>query len=131
VLLHALQQRRLGLGGGPVDLVADHDVGEDAARAELELPGVLVEDRHPGDIAREQVGSELDAAHRAVDRARERLRELGLADSGHVLDQEVPLGEQHGQRGVDDVGLSFDHLLDAVANAARDPHQCLDLCPIR
>jgi hypothetical protein len=46
-LLHALQQRGLGLGRGAVDLVADHDVGEDAARLELELAGVLVEDETP------------------------------------------------------------------------------------
>ena len=69
-LLHALQQRGLGLGRGPVDLVADHDVGEDAARAELELPGVLVEDRDAGDVGGQQVGGELDAPHRAVDAMR-------------------------------------------------------------
>ena len=51
-LLHALQQRGLGLGRGAVDLVADHDVGEDAARPELELAGLLVEDRDAGDVGR-------------------------------------------------------------------------------
>jgi hypothetical protein len=35
-LLHRLQERGLGLGGGAVDLVADHDVGEHAAGLELE-----------------------------------------------------------------------------------------------
>ena len=36
-LLHALQQGGLRLGRGPVDLVGDHDVGEDRARPEFEL----------------------------------------------------------------------------------------------
>ncbi len=54
-LLHALQQRGLGLGGGAVDLVADDDVGEDAAGAELELAGVLVEHRDAGDVGGQQV----------------------------------------------------------------------------
>src|SRR5665647_1222737 len=36
-LLHALQHRRLGLGGGAVDLVTDDDVGKDGARPELEV----------------------------------------------------------------------------------------------
>ena len=36
-LLHRLEQRRLRLGRGPVDLVGEHDVGEHAAGAELEL----------------------------------------------------------------------------------------------
>ena len=54
-LLHGLEQGGLGLGGGPVDLVADHDVGEDAAGPELELAGVLVEDRDAGDVGGQQV----------------------------------------------------------------------------
>jgi hypothetical protein len=97
-LLHALQQRRLGLGGGPVDLVADHHVGEDAAGAELEGPGVLVEDRDARDVGGQQVRGELDAADAAVDAARQRLRQHRLADAGHVLDEQVPLGQQHHQR---------------------------------
>ena len=36
-LLHHLQQRRLGLRRGPVDLVGEHDVGEHRPRVELEL----------------------------------------------------------------------------------------------
>ena len=32
-LLHRLEQRRLGLRRGPVDLVGEHDVGEQRARA--------------------------------------------------------------------------------------------------
>ena len=43
-LLHHLEQRRLRLRRGPVDLVADDDVGEHRARAELELVGVRVVD---------------------------------------------------------------------------------------
>jgi hypothetical protein len=40
-LLHALQQRGLGLRAGPVDLVADDHVGEDRARLELEVVALL------------------------------------------------------------------------------------------
>ena len=52
------------------------------------------------------------AAHRAVDRAGQRLGELRLADAGDVLDEQVTLGEQHGQAEPDRVALALDHLLD-------------------
>ena len=107
-LLHRLEQRRLGLGGGAVDLVADDDVGEDRAGPELEAAGVLVEDADAGDVARQQVGRELDAAHRRVDGAGEGLGEHRLADAGHVLDEQVAPGEEHGHRRAHDVGLALD-----------------------
>ena len=107
-LLHRLEQRALGLGGGAVDLVADDDVGEDGPRAELEVAHVLVEHRDAGDVARQQVGGELHAPHRAVDGPGQRLGEQGLADPRDVLDEEVPLGEQHGDRGAHDRLLALD-----------------------
>ena len=36
VLGHDLEQRRLHLGGGPVDLVGEHEVGEDRAELDVE-----------------------------------------------------------------------------------------------
>ena len=54
------------------------------------------------------------AAHRAVDRPRQRLGQHGLADAGDVLDQQVALGEQHGQGEADDVALALDHRLDRL-----------------
>jgi hypothetical protein len=111
----------LGLGRGAVDLVADHDVGEHPAGAELELAGVLVEDRDAGDVGGQQVRRELDPSHGRVDAAGQRLAQLGLADAGDVLDEQVALGEQHDQGCVDDVGLAGDHALDVVANRSRHP----------
>jgi hypothetical protein len=54
-LLHALQERRLGLGARAVDLVPEHDVREDRTGLELEVPALLVEDVHAGDVGRQQV----------------------------------------------------------------------------
>ena len=111
-LLHALQQGGLGLRRGPVDLVADHQVGEHRARLELEVALFLVVDADPGHVAGQQVGGELDAPDRAVDAARERLRQLRLADAGHVLDQEVAFGEQDGECQPYRRALALDDLLD-------------------
>jgi hypothetical protein len=61
-LLHHLEQGRLGLGRGPVDLVGQHHVREHRAGAEGDLTGTGVVDRGARDITGKQVGGELDAA---------------------------------------------------------------------
>ena len=61
VFLHGLQQRRLGLGRGAVDLIGQDDVGEDRALAQHEVVLLAVEDVAAGDVAGQQVGRELDA----------------------------------------------------------------------
>ena len=67
LLLHRFEQRRLRLGRGAVDLVGQHDLGDDRPGAELELAAALVVDRHAGDVAGQQVGRELDALEGAAD----------------------------------------------------------------
>ena len=63
-LLHGLEQRRLDLGRRAVDLVGQHDVGEDRPRLEDEAFGRLLAEVHlrAGDVGRQQVGGELDPA---------------------------------------------------------------------
>ncbi len=119
-LLEALEQGGLGLGRGPVDLVADHDVREDTPGAELELAGLLVEDRHPGDVRRQQVGRELDPTRRPPDGTGQCLGQLGLAHPGHVLQQQVPLGQQDDQGGLDHLGLALDDLGDVAPQSLGD-----------
>ena len=92
-------------------------VGEVSGIAEDELVRVLVEDAHAGDVARQQVWRELDPPDRGVDGAGEGLGEHRLADAGDVLDEQVPLGEQHGDRGAHDVGLALDDGVDRRGEA--------------
>ena len=117
-LLHALQQGGLRLGRGAVDLVAQHHVGEHGAGAELEVAPLLVEHVHAGDVGRQHVGRELDAPERAIDRSGQRLGQHRLADTGDVLDQEVPLGHQPDERQADLGVLAADDLLDVVLERA-------------
>ncbi len=119
-LLHALEQRRLGLGRGPVDLVAEHEVGEHGPGPELEGAGAPVPHGAADDVGGEQVGGELDAAPRAVERGGQRLGQARLAHAGHVLDEEVALGDQAQHDQVDDVGLALDDPLDVVGDGAED-----------
>ena len=73
-----------------------------------------VVDRHAGDVARQQVGRELDAAVRALHRGRERAGELRLAGAREVLEEHVALGEQAGEREPRHVLLAEDGLLDVA-----------------
>src|SRR5699024_1487995 len=67
---HAFQQCRLGFRGSSVDLVPDDYIGEHRTGTELETVGLSVEDRYARDVARQQVGSELDSTHPTVDGSR-------------------------------------------------------------
>ena len=116
-LLHDLEQRRLGLRAGAVDLVREHDVREDRAGVELEGARALVVDADAGDVTGQQVGRELDATGRAVDRLRHGARQRGLARAREVLEQQVALAEQRGESEPDDERLAQQHLLD-VGNQA-------------
>ena len=59
-LLHRLEQGRLSLRRGAVDLVDEQDVREHGPRPEAEPTLLLVVDVDTGDVRREQVGRELE-----------------------------------------------------------------------
>ena len=62
----------------------------------------------------------------SMDRA-SALASMVLPTPGHVLDQQVALGEQHGQGEADDVALALDHRLDRLADPVRGEDQIIEL----
>ena len=112
-LVHGLQQRRLGLGRGAVDFVGQQEMGEDGPLLEFERLRLGVVDGDADDVAGEHVAGELQAVEGALDRARQGLREGGLAHAGNVFDQQVALGEQADQREPDDLRLPSNDLTEA------------------
>ncbi len=58
---HRLEERRLRLRHRAVDLVDEHDVGEDRALPELEIATLLVVDRQAGDVGGLEIRRALDA----------------------------------------------------------------------
>ena len=101
--LHRLEQRRLRLGRGAVDLVGEQEVGEDRAGVKHELLAAvaLLEDVAAGDVGGQQVGRELDAAEVERQQPRQRLHELGLAEPGQAFEQHVAAREQRRDDFVD------------------------------
>ena len=117
---HGLQQRCLGLGRRPVDLVGQHDLSHDRTGAELELHRLLVKDRHTGNVGRQHIRGELDAAELATDGARDRTRQHRLAHAGNILDQQMSFAQQRQQRGLYFDPLADDDRLDIVADTVRN-----------
>ena len=113
VLLHRLEQRALRLRRGAVHLVGEDHLGEDRPGVELEAAAVALVDRHADDVGGQHVAGELDALEMQAERAREHVRERGLADAGQVLDQQVAAREQAGQRQPHLRFLAEDDLLAA------------------
>ena len=119
VLLHRLEQRRLRLRRGAVDLVGEEEVREDRPGAELEVGGALVVDRRAGHVGGHQVGRELDPAEAQSGRLREGARHQRLGQAGEILDQDVAVGEQAEQDELERLTLADDRALDLVEQPGR------------
>ena len=121
VLLHRLQQRGLRLWRGAVDLVGEDDVREHRALHELEDAAtgrvVFLEQLGAGDVRRHEVGRELHAVERQVQRLRQRLDEQRLGEARHADQQHVAAGENRGDQVVDDIELADDASRDLVGEA--------------
>ena len=117
-LLHRLEQRRLRARWRAVELVHQHDVSEDRTGPEIPRPGIGHEDRHAGDVRREQVGVALDPRQLGTEGDGQRPGQHRLADARHVLDEEVTARERGHCRRHQRAAAAEDDLFEIV-------HQCL------
>jgi len=96
-LAHRLEQGRLGLRRGAVDLVGEEDVREDRPADEAELAaaagGVLFHHLGAENVRRHQVGRELDTLELQREEPRDALHQEGLAEARHT-DQEAMTARQ-------------------------------------
>ena len=114
---HHLEERRLHLGGRAVDLVGEHEVGEDRAELDVEALGGRAVDPRADEVGRHEVGSELDARERALDGGGERFRRERLGEAGHTFEQAVAPGEQAHHEPLDHAVLPDDDALDLEQRA--------------
>ena len=108
-LLHRLQQRGLGLGRCPVDLVGQQEVREDGARAEFEARLALIEQKAPGDVGGQEIGRALQTLEGQTERLGEEPRDQRLGEARIVLDQDVAARENPGEDALEHVALADDH----------------------
>ncbi len=113
VLLHRLQQRGLRLRRGAVDLVGEHDVGEDRPAARTGTRGA----RSRASSSSTSVpvmslgirsGVNCTRANSRSSACGDGLHEQRLREPGHADEQDVPAGEQRGDQVVDDLVLPDD-----------------------
>ena len=135
-LLHGFEQRGLGLGRGAVDLVGEQQIGEDGPGAKLEPGLALIVEKAPGDIARQQVGRELDAPEAEVERLGQEPGDECLGETGIVLDQDVTVGEDAGDDALQHIVLAHhdpaqrrDHLAHPFGDDG-DLHGCFSMAAI-
>ena len=126
-LRHRFEQCSLGLRARPVDLVPHDDVGEDGSLFEDELGRLPIPDRDSSDIRGQEVGGELDAIERAVDRSCHRLGEQRLPDARHIFDQNVTFGEQAQQHQFDGLAFALDDTLDVRCDRIETRGELVDL----
>ena len=122
LLLHGLQQGRLGARAGAVDFVGHQQLAEDRALHEAELPAALVglfEDFGADDVGGHQVGGELDAALVKAENTAERGRKLGLGKTGRADQQGMATRQNGGERELDHFLLAENDL----ANGFPDLYQ--------
>src|ERR1700674_2229007 len=117
-LPHPLEQPRLTPGRCPVDLVRQHDVGEDRPGYELEAQVFLVEDARARDVGREQVRRALDAAEGPAHRSRQCPSQHGLAGAGEVLKEDMPATEKPRDGEAHRALLADDDAMNVLLNPA-------------
>ena len=130
MLLHRLQQRALGARPGPVDLVGQQHLGEDRALMEDKALAVSLVDTDPDQVAGREVGGELHPGEAQSERGGQGVRQRGLADAGHVLDQQVAPGEKTGDTVEDLDRLADHHRSDLSEQALEQPGQDGRLCQL-
>jgi hypothetical protein len=126
VLLHGFEERALDLCGRTVDLVGEDDLGEDRAPLRREGPVARAVDEGADQVGGQQVGGELDAAKRRVDRLCQRLDGGRLGEPGDAFEEDVPVREQSDQQSVDQIALTDDHVADLLAEAIGERRGVLD-----
>jgi hypothetical protein len=128
-VLHRFEQRRLRFRGRAVDLVGEHDVGEDRPRLKLEEGAAvrrLLHDVGADDVGRHQVGGELNARERQVQHVGEGVHQARLADAGNALEQHVSAGEQTGHGQADGVLLPDDAAADLAGDLLETLAELID-----
>jgi hypothetical protein len=117
VILHRLEERRLRLRRGAVDLVGEEELAEDGAGDEREGALLAIEHARARDVARHEIGRELQALEARARHPRERPRDERLAEAGRTLDEHVTARERGDEQPEHEIFLPDDDLRHLRADA--------------
>src|SRR5690554_4327254 len=102
-LLHGLEQCTLRFRGGAVDLVGEHQLGEDWAVMEAEPAFAWLIYGYANDVGWQQVAGELDTMEVQAESPCQRMGQRRFAHAGLIFDQQVTAGKEAGKRKTNDV----------------------------
>ena len=106
LFLHQLQQGRLHLSGRAVHLVGQNEVGEDGALLHLKVAALLVVNHRADQVGGQQVGRELNTLKIKVQHLGQGIHGKGFSQTGHPLEQNVPVGKQPDEQAVHHILLA-------------------------
>ena len=112
LFLHRLQKRRLHLGGRPVDLVGQDQVGKYRTLLHHEFSRALIEDHGPNQVGGEQVGRELDTLKIELQYLRQRVDGQGFRQARYAFEQDVAARKQANQQPVHEPVLPHHNIAD-------------------
>ena len=115
--VHGLEQRRLSLRRGSVNLVRQQEICEDRALFELEVLRVGVVDGYAQHVARQHVAGELQPVETAIHGARQRLRQGGFAYPGTSSIKRWPRASRHTTDRRTTSGLPRIEVLSDISNS--------------
>ena len=111
-LLHHLEQSALHLRRRTVDLVGEEEVAEDRAFLGVEASRVRPVDPRSDEVARDEIGRELDALEAAAEHGSSRLDRQRLREPGNALDQQMPARDEADEHALEHLVLAGDDSLD-------------------
>jgi hypothetical protein len=128
LLLHRLQQRRLGARARAVDFVGHQELRENRPRNKAKRAlarTALVEHLGAENIRRHQIGRELDALRVQPERNAQGVDQLGLGEARHADQERVAAAQDRHQRVFDDALLTEDHRGDRLLDGTDLPRNLL------
>ena len=111
---HGLQQGRLHLGRGAVDLIGQHQIMKQRPLLKLETARLLAVDLGAGQISRQQIGGKLHPVKITLKRRGQHLDRARLGQPRRALDQQMPVRQERDEQPVDQPLLADDLLADVV-----------------
>ena len=109
---HRLQQRRLRLAGGPVDLICQQQIRHNCAGFILQARRLAIVDGEADDIRRQCIRCELHTLCVQPQHLGKGQGHCRLADAGNILEQDVPLCQNDRKYPDQHAVLAADCLLD-------------------
>ncbi len=122
------------MGGGPVDLVREQQLGEHRPGLKAEVaPALVVLHHHLGtdDVRRHQVRSELDSREAQLEGIAQALHEERLPESRHALEEHVPGRQQTGQDPFDHRPVPDDAPIDLPLQSVQALERAIDTLFVR